>query len=57
VFQSLFVTRLYRARLGARLVREIEPATLSIATGDRAGQRWSKAHGYAGYTSLPRWTT
>jgi uncharacterized protein (TIGR02466 family) len=51
VFQSLFATRLYSARLPARLVRELDHACLAVAAEDRAGQRWAKAYGYKGYTS------
>jgi uncharacterized protein (TIGR02466 family) len=51
--QSLFVTRLYRAelaRIGA-LNDALAKTCLSIAAEDRAGQRWSREHGYKGYTS------
>jgi uncharacterized protein (TIGR02466 family) len=51
MFQRLFATRLYSARLPAPLTRDLEAASLSIAAEDRAGQRWAKAHGYKGYTS------
>ncbi len=51
MFQSLFVTRLYSARLAPRLTRALEHACIAIAAGDRAGQRWARAHGYKGYTS------
>ncbi len=51
MFRTLFATRLYSARLAARLVRELEPACLAIAAEDRAGQRWAREHGYKGYTS------
>jgi uncharacterized protein (TIGR02466 family) len=47
--QSLFVTRLHRARIAAP--RDLEGTCLAIAAEDKAGQRWSKAHGYGGYTS------
>lgn len=49
--EKLFVTRLYRAEIGARLNRELEKTCLSIASEDRAGQRWAKQHNYRGYTS------
>jgi uncharacterized protein (TIGR02466 family) len=50
-FQTLFATRLYRARLSAARNRLLEKTCLGIATEDRAGQRWAKKHGYGGYTS------
>lgn len=51
--QSLFVTQLYRASLGgaAGLDAELALACRAIAKEDGAGQAWSKAHGYRGYTS------
>lgn len=53
---SLFVTRLYRARLSERGKKpidtaELENACLSIAYDDEAGQKWSEDNGYPGYTS------
>ncbi|MBV9550294.1 MAG: hypothetical protein JO256_11555 [Alphaproteobacteria bacterium] len=50
-FETLFVTSLYRANLGARLNPELEAAALLIAAEDKAGRRWAKDHGYKGYTS------
>lgn len=50
-FQTLFATRLYRARLSAARNRLLEKTCLGIAAEDRAGQRWAKKHGYGGYTS------
>jgi uncharacterized protein (TIGR02466 family) len=47
--QSLFVTRLYRAALAPP--RDLEATCLAIAAEDKAGQRWSRQHGYGGYTS------
>jgi uncharacterized protein (TIGR02466 family) len=51
--RSLFVTKLYRARLeGAALLnRELAAACRSIAKEDNAGRRWSREQGYKGYTS------
>ena len=51
--QSLFVTRLYRAELlrAQSLNDALAKTCLSIAAEDRAGQRWSREHGYKGYTS------
>ena len=52
---SLFVTRLYRAKLsefGAAIdPRELEASCYSIAEDDEAGQEWSEENGYPGYTS------
>src|ERR1043165_471896 len=47
--ESLFVTRLYRAHIAPP--RDLAATCLSIAAEDRAGQRWSREHGYGGYTS------
>ena len=47
--QSLFVSKLYKARIA--LPRDVEKTCLTIAAEDKAGQRWSKEHGYGGYTS------
>jgi uncharacterized protein (TIGR02466 family) len=47
--ESLFVTRLYKARIAPP--RDLEGTCLGIAAEDKAGQRWSRAHGYGGYTS------
>jgi uncharacterized protein (TIGR02466 family) len=52
--ETYFVTRIYRADLGAkagRLNEELEAACYSIAEDDAAGQRWCRKHGYPGYTS------
>jgi len=53
--KSLFVTRLYRARLSehgpAVNAAELEASCLSIADDDEAGQRWSQENDYPGYTS------
>jgi uncharacterized protein (TIGR02466 family) len=50
-FQTLFATRLYRARLSAARNRLLEKTCLGIAAEDRAGRRWARKHGYGGYTS------
>ena len=47
--QPLFVTRLYTGRIA--IPRDLEKTCLGLAAEDRAGQRWSKDHGYGGYTS------
>lgn len=53
--ETLFVTRLYRARIagaaGRRLHADVARACAAIAAEDVAGQRWARAHGYPGYTS------
>lgn len=47
--QSLFITRLYQARIAPPA--ELAATCLAIAAEDKAGQRWSREHGYGGYTS------
>ena len=53
--ESLFVTRLYRARLNefgpAIDTDELEGSCYSIAEDDEAGQQWCEEQGYPGYTS------
>ena len=53
--KSLFVTRLYRAKLseiGKGIdPAELEGACLSIAEDDEAGQAWCEENAYPGYTS------
>jgi uncharacterized protein (TIGR02466 family) len=51
--RPLFVTRLYEAPLGGPegLNAELADACRMLAAEDRAGQAWSKEHGYRGYTS------
>jgi uncharacterized protein (TIGR02466 family) len=52
---QIFVTKLYRASLlrrdAAAFTAELKSACLGMAADDRAGQAWSKANGYKGYTS------
>ena len=52
---SLFVTRLYRAKLSehgrAIDAEELENSCFSIAEDDEAGQDWCEAEGFPGYTS------
>lgn len=50
---TLFASLLYRARLGgpSGLNGELEAACRGVAADDAAGQRWSRRHAYAGYTS------
>ena len=53
--RSLFATRLYHARLAehgpAVDTDELMASCFSIADDDTAGQDWSEANGYPGYTS------
>nr|WP_047165381.1 TIGR02466 family protein [Sphingomonas sp. Y57] len=50
--RTLFVTRLYEAMIdNPALIEELEASVRMLAAEDRAGQGWSKAHGYRGYTS------
>lgn len=49
--QTLFVTKLYRARVEGVSNDELLRACQSIATEDAAGQLWSKEKSYRGYTS------
>ncbi|MGE0626868.1 MAG: TIGR02466 family protein [Hyphomicrobiaceae bacterium] len=53
--QIYFGTRIHRTLVkgkGAALLRaDLATACRSIAHEDKAGRSWSKAHGYAGYTS------
>jgi uncharacterized protein (TIGR02466 family) len=45
----LFVTRLHKGRIAPP--RDLEATCLAIAAEDTAGRRWSRDHGYGGYTS------
>lgn len=50
--RSLFATRFYEGTLdNPALVEELEDACRMLAAEDEAGRRWSRAHGYRGYTS------
>jgi uncharacterized protein (TIGR02466 family) len=50
--RTLFATRLYEAELGDdALLVELARSIRVLARDDVAGRSWSKAHGYAGYTS------
>ena len=50
--RSLFATRFYEGALDdARLVEELDAACRALAEEDQAGRRWSREHGYRGYTS------
>jgi uncharacterized protein (TIGR02466 family) len=51
--RNLFATPLYRAALegAGALNADLLKSCLAIADDDEAGQDWSRAHGYKGYTS------
>ena len=50
--RSLFATKLHEAELGDdRLLADLAHSVRSLAVDDQAGQRWSREHHYAGYTS------
>ncbi|HEX4177890.1 MAG TPA: TIGR02466 family protein [Rhizomicrobium sp.] len=47
--EILFATRLYKGRIAPDPT--LGKTCLAIAAEDKAGQRWSRDHGYGGYTS------
>lgn len=47
--ETLFATRLYKARIAP--APSLGKTCLGVAAEDKAGQRWSREHGYGGYTS------
>jgi uncharacterized protein (TIGR02466 family) len=50
--RALFATRFYEGDLAdSGLLAELEEACLALADEDMAGRRWSREHGYRGYTS------
>ena len=50
--RSLFSTRLYEADLGDNaLIADLAHSIRTLAADDGAGRRWSRDHGYKGYTS------
>ena len=50
--RTLFATRFYEGALGDEaLVAALGASCRALARDDGAGRRWSKAHGYRGYTS------
>jgi uncharacterized protein (TIGR02466 family) len=50
--RTLFATQFYQAELAApTLLAELEDACRALAREDVAGRRWSREHGYRGYTS------
>jgi uncharacterized protein (TIGR02466 family) len=46
---NLFATQIYQGKIA--IPRGLAETCLAIATEDLAGQRWSRDHGYGGYTS------
>lgn len=49
--RSLFPTLLYEEAIDQALLGDLAHSIRSLASDDQAGRRWSKDHGYAGYTS------
>ncbi len=50
--RSLFATRFYEGDLASPdLLADLEQSCLALAEDDQAGRRWSREHGYRGYTS------
>ncbi|MHA6721436.1 TIGR02466 family protein [Sphingomonas sp. RS2018] len=50
--RTLFPTHFYDGRLDdPALIAELQDACRDLAAEDRAGRRWSRDHGYRGYTS------
>jgi uncharacterized protein (TIGR02466 family) len=50
--RSLFATRFYEDRLpDGGFLDELDEACRALAREDEAGRRWSREHGYRGYTS------
>ncbi|MEO8619035.1 MAG: TIGR02466 family protein [Sphingomicrobium sp.] len=50
--RNLFITPLYEARIDdADLLDELSHSIRTLAVDDGAGVRWSRDHGYKGYTS------
>jgi uncharacterized protein (TIGR02466 family) len=52
MMRDLFATQLHEAELGdGALLHELARSIRTLAEDDAAGRRWSKDHGYCGYTS------
>ena len=50
--EPLFVTQLYSVDVGDdEFLSTLKRSILQLSSEDRAGRRWSRDHGYAGYTS------
>lgn len=51
MIRRLFPTLLYEAEIDRAFLGDLAHSIRSLASDDAAGRRWSKDHGYAGYTS------
>jgi len=51
LIRRLFPTLLYEGEIDRALLGDLAHSIRSLATDDKAGRRWSKDHGFAGYTS------
>jgi len=50
--RSLFATKLYEAEIADKaLLDDLGHSIRTLASDDEAGRRWSREHGYKGYTS------
>ena len=49
--RQLFPTLLYEEAIPPALAEELEHSVRALAEDDTAGRRWSREHGYRGYTS------
>jgi len=50
--RKLFATRFYEGTIGdSGLIADLDASCRSLALEDEAGRRWSRSHGYRGYTS------
>lgn len=50
--RTVFATQLYEAQVGqVGLLADLAHSIRTLASDDRAGREWSKAHRYPGYTS------
>lgn len=50
--RTLFPTHFYEARVDdAALIADLDASSRQLAMDDAAGRRWSRDHGYRGYTS------
>lgn len=50
--RSLFASRLYECEIADKeLIADLAHSIRALAREDRAGRRWSREHGFAGYTS------
>ncbi|SFP93867.1 TIGR02466 family protein [Sphingomonas rubra] len=49
--RQLFPTLLYEEAIPPALVAELDHSVRALAEDDTAGRRWSREHGYRGYTS------